>query len=128
MAMPVETGERERWYPPKPSTGETYSITIPILPGGLIVGRTVFDEAHRMTEFCLVAQVLHDGAWWEVVRVDTCHGEVHAHYMYRTRVEEEPETILPIYNQNDVDRGYQRAEKMLITCWEDNVRRWRDGR
>jgi hypothetical protein len=99
------------------------------MPGlGLIVGYTQFDESHRMTRFCLTAQVRLADAWWDVIRVDTCHDEVHAHYMYRTRTYEEKEAIEPIYCQNDVDKGYQLAEALLIASWQDNVARWHGGR
>ena len=125
MAAPVK--EPERWHPPFPYRGETYPIKISLPQLGMIVGQTTFDEDHRMTEFALTAKVSLAGAWWDVVRFDTDHAEVHAHYKYRTRNYEDREVIFPIYCQNDVDRGYQHAEKMLIACWSDNVMRWRGG-
>ena len=124
-AVPVK--EPERWYPPDPQQTTTYPIKILLGELGRIIGRTEYDEAHRMTFFALTAQVLLADFWWDVVRIDTCHGEVHAHYMYRTRDYEERETILVINCQNEVDRGYQQAEKMLITCWPEHEKRWRGG-
>jgi hypothetical protein len=123
----IPAPEPERWYPPEPDPSLEYPINMPMPGLGRIIGRTQFDEANRMTEFCMIAQVRLAGAWWDVVRVDTCHGEVHAHYMYRTRDYEEREVIHHIYCQNDVDSGYQLAEKLLIASWSDHVTRWHGG-
>jgi hypothetical protein len=119
--------EPERWYPPDLDTGVEYPINIPMSGLGRIIGRTRFDDSNRMTEFSLTAQVPLDNAWWDVIRVDTCHGEVHAHYMHRTRDYEEREVIKVIYSQTDVDVGYQLAETLLIASWSDIVARWRGG-
>ena len=104
-----------------------YKINMEIGELGRIIGCALFDESHRMTDFCLTAQVYHADAWWDVVRVDTKHGAVHAHHMYRTRADEEPEEIKPIYGQDDVDSGYQLAETLLIANWADHVTRWNRG-
>lgn len=125
MSVPID--EPERWYPPHPFRGTTYPIDVRLPHLGRLIGHMKLDENHRMTEFSLTAQVTLADAWWDVVRIDSDHGEVHAHYMFRTRDYEEREVILPIYCQNDVDRGYQHAEKMLIACWSDIVMRWRGG-
>jgi hypothetical protein len=123
--FPAETDER--WYPPDPEHCESYPVTIVLPPNGRIKGRMDFDESDRMTEFSLTSQVWHADAWWDVVRVDSYHAEVHIHYFYRTRSYEDREVIFPIRNQNDVDRGYLHAERMLVACWFDHERRWRDG-
>jgi hypothetical protein len=123
----IAAPERERWYPPEPDPELEYLINIPIAELGRIIGRTQFDESNRMTEFSLTAQVYLAEEWWDVARVDTAHGEVHAHNMYRTRDYEEREVIQVIYCQNDVDSGYQLAETLLITSWSDNVARWKGG-
>ena len=60
------------------------------------------------------------------MRVDTAHGEVHAHFFHRTRPAER-EVILVISSQNDVDTGYLRAETLLLASWSDDVSRWRGG-
>ena len=123
----MQVKEPERWYPPQPRRGPSYPIEIE-LPGlGRIIGETKHDENHRMTEFALIAQVFLADAWWDVVRIDTDHAEVHAHYMYRVRDYNDREKIHSIYCQNDVDRGYQLAEKLLIARWAENVMRWRSG-
>jgi hypothetical protein len=124
----IASPEPKRWHLPEASPDLQYKINIPMADLGRIIGQTQFDESDRMTRFCLTAQVLHDSAWWDVVRVDTCHDEVHAHYMYRTRNYEEIEVINPIYSQNDVDGGYQLAEALLIAKWSDNVARWHGER
>jgi hypothetical protein len=123
----IPPAEPERWHLPEANPDLQYKINIPMPGVGRIIGQTQFDELDRMTRFCLTAQVFLADAWWDVVRVDTCHDEVHAHYMYRIRNYEEREVIKPIYCQNDVDRGYQLAEALLIASWSDNVARWHGG-
>jgi hypothetical protein len=61
-AVPVT--EPERWYPPDPELCETYLVNIEMPGLGRIIGRTEFDEANRMTEFALTAQVFLAAAWW----------------------------------------------------------------
>jgi hypothetical protein len=115
-----------RWNPPEPDPDLEYKVNIPMPGLGRIIGRTQFDVANR-TEFAMTAQVHHDGMWWDVARVDTVHGEVHAHFMYRTRSYEDREVLLEVFTQNDVDTGFQQAEALLIACWAENVTRWRGG-
>jgi hypothetical protein len=123
--IPAETDRR--WYPPDPEHTDTYPINFLIGDLGRIIGRAEFDEANRMTEFSLTAQTYLAGAWWDVARVDSADGEVHVHYFYRTRTYADREVLFPIRCQNDVDRGYVLADKLLVVCWDDNVRRWRHG-
>jgi hypothetical protein len=125
--MAIPAAEPERWYPPEPDPELEYPVTIPILGLGRIIGRTQFDESHRMTEFALTAQIYYADAWWDVVRIDSDHGEVHAHYFHRKRDYADREVLLTIYSQNDVDTGYQMAEKLLVASWADHVQRWRGG-
>ena len=113
-----------RWYPPDPEHTETYLVNVPIGGDGRVIGRTEFDGSNRMTEFSLTAQTLFVGYWCDVARVDTAHAKVHVHYFYRTRREEDTEVIRIVRCQNDVDKGYQAGEKLLIVNWEDNLRRW----
>ena len=124
LATPVA---EEPWRKPDPGQGERYPIDFRTSRDSRIKGWTQFDESNRMLDFCLLAQVLHDGHWWDTVKVDTCHDEVHAHYYYRTRTYEDREVIKPISCLNDVDSGYQLAEILVITCWGEHVARWRDG-
>ncbi len=114
----IPVREPPRWYPPEPDPELEYKINLPMPDLGRIIGRTQFDEANRL---------YLDGAWWDVALVDTDHGEVHAHFMHRTRDYADREVFLEILSQNDVDTGYQQAETLLIACWAENVARWRGG-
>jgi len=125
MTIPVP--EPVHWFPPAADPELEYPYNV-VMPGlGRIIGRTQFDEAHRMTEFALSAQVFHADAWWDVVRIDTDHGEVHIHYFHRTRSYADRDVLRPIFCQNDVDKGFQLAETMLIALWSDHVKRWQGG-
>lgn len=65
----IPVREPPRWYPPEPDPELEYKINLPMPDLGRIIGRTQFDEANRLTEFALTAQVYLDGAWWDVARV-----------------------------------------------------------
>ncbi len=118
---------QEPWHKPDPGQGERYLIDFRLSSRSRIKGWTQSGESDRMLDFCLLAQVLHDGDWWNVVKVDTCQNEVHAHFYYRTRTYADREVIKPITCLNDVESGYQLAEILVITCWSEHVARWRDG-
>jgi hypothetical protein len=117
----------EQWKRPDPGCGERHHIDVRLSSTERIKGWTQFDEANRMLDFCLLGQVFHDGAWWDVVKVDTWHEAVHVHYYYRTRTYADKEVILPISSLNDVDHGYRLADTLVITCWKEHLARWRDG-
>lgn len=127
MAAPAPADTDVRWYPPDPEHDECYPINFLIGDDERIVGRVQFDQANRMTEFSLKAQIYFAGSWWDVVRFCTDHAEVHVHFYYRTRTYTEREVLYPIRCQDDVDRGYMDADKMLVVNWEDYVRRWHGG-
>jgi hypothetical protein len=117
----------EPWKRPAAGQGELYPIDLRLPGRGRVKGWTQFDESNRMLDFCLLAQVFHDGEWWDVIKFDTWHDSVHVHYYYRTRTYVDKEVIIPIQCMNDVDRGYRMADTLVITCWRENLARWRDG-
>jgi hypothetical protein len=118
---------KERWQRPEPGQGERYEIDIAMPGVGRIKGYTQFDDDNRMINFCLLSQVFHAADWWDVVKVDTCHDAIHAHFYYRTRSYDEKEDLLPITCIDDIDLGYRLADKLVIACFEEHVARWRDG-
>jgi len=119
-----EAGSSEGWSPDFTNT-ETYPIKMP-LPGlGRIMGRQTLDFAGRLIDFALTSQVRGtEGNWLDVVRVDSKHGTVHAHYFSPTGVQRQREEILRISSHQDVDRGYMWAEAMLTEQWHDNLKGW----
>lgn len=121
--------QRKRWRRPNLDESDYYGrpFRITIGPRSQIIVYTQFDLDDRLVDFWMVAQAFHNDAWWDIVRVDVCDGMVVAHYMYRTRDYEESDKILDLYQQQDVEEGYDLANTMLITCWTENLARWRDG-
>ncbi len=85
---------------------------------------------HAMVEFALVQQTLRQGRWRNVAVVDSCHNdEVHLH-RYGRRTQErigEPEQLMPIDREADVQDGYNLAYEWVVAKWAENHRRWQDG-
>ncbi len=64
----------------------------------------------------------------EVVRIDTCHGEIHRH-LFRAGSEAEIDRKLVldlrVGMQQDVDRIYAEEYDYLVEHWDEFVERWR---
>lgn len=84
----------------------------------------------RTVRFVLVqkARSRDTGRWEEVARVDTAHNEVHVHRFDRDHNQLSREVIRPIRSFADVGEGFDEAYDLMLNQWEDNERRWRDGR
>jgi hypothetical protein len=61
--------------------------------------------------------------WVDIVRVDCCHQEVHAHRLYA-----DPEAVYkvlqPIRTPEDLWAGAELAETLVYDEWETHLRRW----
>lgn len=82
----------------------------------------------QVVAFAVMQQRLLHGGWVDVVRVDSCHGEVHVHRWGRSGQELHREVIRPIAGQEDVDYGLDVALEIVEGHWEENLRRWDLGR
>lgn len=126
MSVPVD--EDQRWYPDLDSVAEEYQINMPVLEVGRIVGRQVLNGNGRLIEFSLTAQIqLPDGTWSDVVRVDSRHAEVHIHYYSCTGRQRGRDVLSIIRSIDDVGRGYELAETLIIVKWEEHERGWLHG-
>lgn len=127
MNTPVISLE-QRWSP-DPETVEDYPFEMPL--GGIrrIVGRIGLDrDTGRLVEFAIMAQVLYDGAWTEVARVDTRHEEVHLHLQSVFGGQIDRRVLRPIRGPQDVHHGWDEGIDVLTDNWEEHERRWRSGR
>jgi hypothetical protein len=120
--------EETRWSP-DPEDVEDWPFVTPILGVGQITGRQGLDvHSGRLVEFAMVAQISVAGRWCDVAAVDTRHEEVHFHLLSRTGHRIARKVLFPIYGPDDVDRGWDEGERMLLSGWEEHVRRWECGR
>lgn len=78
-------------------------------------------------EFAFTQRVRDGIRWADVIRIDTCHDEVHVHRFGQSGTEFARTTLWPIEAQADVARGMDEAERLVVDEWEENVRRWRRG-
>jgi hypothetical protein len=95
-----------------------------------------YDDESRLADFLIVQEIRvgdgdednSDGLWAEVVRVDNCHSETHMHHFDQDGNEVHRKVLKPLRMRADIDSGLDLAEDGVYDHWEDNVRRWRDGR
>lgn len=87
----------------------------------------------KVVHFVLTQATYHHGDWHNVARIDTWHGTIHRHQLDRNGDDVgEPEVLVRIPAGEEgwpvVDQGYTDAWGLMFNEWEDNLRRWRDGR
>jgi len=87
-------------------------------------------QGTRMVEFA-ITQIRRDadGTWQEVARVDTCHGVVHKHQLWRGSSDTvgqrtELERIPPERGWETVDKWYDLALTLMQDGWQENLRLW----
>lgn len=78
----------------------------------------------RLIEFALVQQIFDEGEWCDVVRADTCHGEVHIHHFGRRGEERRREVIHLITDFGSISEGYDASTCVIYDHFESNVRGW----
>lgn len=81
----------------------------------------------RTIEFVVTLRALVLGRWVDVVRYDTCHGEVHVHRFGMTGREFARRPLWTIHTPADVEAGLDEAERSVNDEWQENLRRWRRG-
>lgn len=77
----------------------------------------------KLIEFALVQQTRALGEWHDVIRADTCHGEVHLH-IRGAEGGERREVIHAITDAASVERGYDVCIARVFDRAEENVRCW----
>jgi hypothetical protein len=77
----------------------------------------------KLIEFALVQQTFVGGEWHDVIRADTCHGEVHLH-LCSLWGGERREVVHAVTDVDSIERGYDVCSARLFEHAEDNVRCW----
>lgn len=88
------------------------------------VVQVVMMHQDRVVHFAVMQQHLHDGAWVEVARMDTCHGESHVHRFQCDGSEEKRQVFCVLNTIEDVESEFERACSLLVDEWETELRRW----
>lgn len=87
-------------------------------------------RTHAIVEFAVIQQTFDRGKWRDVYAVDSCHdSDVHAHRYARSTDQRagEPEILMPITCEADVQKGYNQAYDHVERAWSANYARWHDA-
>jgi hypothetical protein len=112
-----------RYEAHRPPTGDqcrTFDV------GSHQVFHGVWYQAGRLTDFCLCIQVPVADEWADVMRIDCCHGSVHVHRFDSTG-KETLRVLREIYNQEDVEAGFQVASDLIYEQAEVALMGWERG-
>jgi hypothetical protein len=91
------------------------------------VYQSMWYDGHQLTDFVLIQQVRRKNRWTDVVKVDCCHQEVHAHH--RRQDDSETRKLLQIVGvPGDMRIGLDKAIDLIFKHWTNNLRRWARGR
>lgn len=117
----------DRWKPYRNESPDVISVD---LFGARIEHRQWWD-GKQLTDFVLTLQAETGDAdeprWDDVLRVDCCHGEVHAHRLYRTDPNDIYRTLKVIATPQDLWDGSEMAEDLIYGEWQEHLRRWEGG-
>lgn len=110
-----------------PDEAEEYEDVIAVAPDAKIIQRYNYVRG-KIVEFALIQQQRHEGEWCDVAKVDTDHSEVHLHRYDVQGNQFDRRVLRPIKCQADVDEGLVVADQVIFDLWEENRRRWENGR
>jgi hypothetical protein len=83
-------------------------------------------DDHQLTDFVMIQQIKRRSRWSEIVKVDCCHQEVHAHQR-KPDDSETRKTLQEVQGPADLRIGLDKANDLIFKHWQNNVRRWRRG-
>jgi hypothetical protein len=113
---------------PDPDDCEDYGYTFDLGGAARVIVRLRTYNT-KIIEFAMTQQTRTAAdAWREVIRIDSAHGEVHAHRFNRSGEQFLRSVLRPITAIADVEEGYQEAEAIIFDGWQENLERWSRGR
>jgi hypothetical protein len=98
----------------------------------LKIRRVMYHE--KIVDFAIMQFTLEGDDWHQVARIDCCHSMIHRHQFTRDGRDLYDHLEIKAIPADGGDRwnvvhaGYFDAYAIMFEEWEDNVRRWRDGR
>jgi hypothetical protein len=90
------------------------------------VYQSLWCENHQVTDFVMIQQIKNKSRWTDVVKVDCCHLEVHAHHR-RKNDSEDRKVLQVIEGPSDIRIGLDKANDLIFKHWKNNLRRWHRG-
>lgn len=126
MSTPLEVSKSDR---PHRDECEVLDFDVDLLGSDDRIHVRYFLHEGRVVEFAMMQQAMvGPDEWADVVKVDCCHDEVHVHRYSSAGVQVSRTVIRPIRSLDDVETGLDEAEELIYEHWEENRRRWNDGR
>lgn len=124
------------WVKPEPDACESWPV-YKLTPGGAdpqqdrILVRVLREVAtDEMVEFAVVHETFYGKNWYPVALVDSCHDDdIHLHYYARSTKQRigEPDVLMAVNSQADIQTGYDMAYPLLDESWAKNLERWHHG-
>ncbi|MFC1418562.1 DUF7718 family protein [Streptacidiphilus cavernicola] len=87
-----------------------------------------------VVDFAIMQLTMEAGEWVHVARIDCCHGMIHRHQFAQNGRDLDGRLEIKAIPADDDNRweivqdGFYKAIGTMQEEWEDNLRRWRDGR
>lgn len=119
------------WQAPDPDECDEYVSNWFIAPGEKICQRIMTNQDDRIVEFAVIQMTLVGSHYVQVARVDSEHGTVHAHQLFKATPDNtvgQRREMFVISSVDDVALGLEAGVDFVAENWEENKRRWRDGR
>jgi len=114
----------DRWKPYR--SGPPQATTFDLF--GAKVEHRQWWDGKQLTDFVLTLQAergdTEESIWEDVLRVDCCHREVHAHRLYLPDPNDVYRVITPIETPEDLWEGADLAEDLVYGEWQEHLRRW----
>jgi hypothetical protein len=122
---PPEVPER---YETATTTQDTIYLDLTSMDQRVVVRQDRHEQTGELLSFAIMQETQVEERWMSVVRVDCApgHGGIHLHRFRLGGGEPIRETVLgPL---DDLDAGMKLAEDKVYDAWEENLRRFREGR
>ena len=120
----VEEGSWEA--PSEADCDNVEEVNYPIGETGRIVVHWRYRQG-RIVFFMIQHEILHEGEWWPVARIDCKHRSVHLH-RYRMGGTEvgSRTTLTPLHSEEDVDAAWDDSYSLIADNAEEHERTWRN--
>jgi hypothetical protein len=104
--------------------GEVEVFHVPLTDEDRIVVRLVTGLRSQLLDFALTQQVRDGGQWYDVVRYDCAHDEVHVDRFRKGRRGSVKKSVCGL---DQIEDGYEIANNAIFDGWEENRRRYFNG-
>lgn len=85
----------------------------------------------KVADFAIAQKVRVGGRWVDVARIDCCHSTIHRHQFDQAGVDVYDHRVIieipAVEGWYVVDAGYDNAYSVMLSEWDQNLERWRNG-